>query len=148
MASTFQLLEKAEELELLAERLYQALAARFDGDARALFLQLAGEEAQHAARVRLLAVRSRHDRRLVSALAGDSRFIDALLAEAGQSIVEVQAGGWDGDARAAVARAASLERRFCSAHAQMLSADAHPELRRFFDQLAEQDRGHAELLAP
>lgn len=146
MASTYQLLEKAEALELLAEQLYQALAGRFGGEARALFLRLAGEEAQHAARVRLLAARSRHDRRLVASLAGDSHFLDALLAEAGEALGEVQAGRWDGDSEAALARAATLERAFCSAHAQTLSAEAHPELRGFFEQLAAQDRAHEELL--
>lgn len=148
MASTYLLLEKAEKVELLAERLYRALAGRFGGEAKALFLRLAEEEAQHAARVRLLYVRVRQDRRLVASLAADTTLLDRLLVEAEEALAAVDAGAWDGDPGAAISGAAELERRFCQTHAQTLPRDAHPELRAFFDQLAAQDRAHAELLVP
>ena len=146
MASTYQLLEKAERLEGLAERLYLALAGRFGGDAKALFLRLAGEEAQHAARIRLLTARYRQDKRLVASLSADTTLLDRLLVEADEALAAVTAGAWDGDPQAALVSAAALERRFCQAHAQSLSQEAHPDLRAFFDQLAAQDRAHAELL--
>lgn len=148
MASTYELLEKAERVELTAERIYRTLAGRFAGDARALFLRLAGEEAQHASRVRLLAARYRHDKRLVAALAADLTLVERLLREAGEALQAVEAGAWDGDAGAALTSALALEHRFCEVHAQILSQDAHPELRAFFDQLAAQDQAHLELLGP
>jgi rubrerythrin len=146
MASTYQLLEKAERLELLAERLYQALAGRFGGEARALFKRLAAEEAQHASRVRLLSARVRQDKKLVATLAVDTTLLDRLLLEAGEALAAVEAGAWDGDPAAALQAAAELEHRFCQAHAQALSRDAHPELRAFFEQLAAQDKAHEALL--
>ncbi len=147
MGSTYQLLEKAERLELLAERLYLALAGRFDGEAGELFRRLAAEEAQHATRVRLLAARYRLDKRLVAALSADTTLLDRLLVEAGEALAAVEAGAWDGDPKAALRAAAELEQRFGQAHAQALSQDAHPDLRAFFEQLAAQDLAHRDLLA-
>lgn len=146
MASTYHLLEKAERIELLAEQLYRALAGRFAGDAKALFLRLAEEEAQHAARIRLLTARYRQDKRLVTTLATDTTQLDLLIGEAEQALAAVGAGTWDGDPAGALRSAAALEERFCQVHAQALSQDAHPELRAFFEQLAVQDRAHADLL--
>lgn len=146
MASTYELLEKAERLELLAEQLYMALSGRFAGEAKLLFQRLAAEEAQHAARIRLLSARYRHDKRLQAALAADTTLIDRQLEEALEALAAVNAGAWDGDPHAALAAAAELERRFCNTHAQTLSRDAHPELRAFFEQLAAQDKAHLDLL--
>ena len=109
-------------------------------------LRLAAEESQHASRVRLLGARYRQDRRLVASLPIDTPLLDRLLVEAGEALVAVRAGAWDGDARAAMASAAELETRFCQAHAQSLAQGALPELRAFFEQLASQDKAHAALL--
>jgi len=147
MAATYHLLQKAEELELLAAELYRALAGRFDGSARALFLRLAEEEKQHASRVRLLSARARHDRRLVSSMPAETDELDAMLAEVAEALGRVRAGAWDGDSERALGRAAELEARFSKAHAHCLTRDAHPELRAFFEQLAAQDEAHRELLA-
>ena len=147
MASTYQLLQKAEKLELLAADLYQALAARFAGAARALFQRLAQEEGQHATRIRLLAARYQHDPRLVATMSAETHELDVLLDEATGSLEAVRRGEWDGDQEAALARAAELEARFCKAHAQSLTLDAHPELLAFFRQLAAQDEAHRQLLA-
>jgi len=146
MATTYLLLEKAERIELLAEQLYLTLAARFDGEAKALFSRLAAEEAQHAARIRLLAARYRQDSRLVGALTLDTPRLDRLLREAEEALAGARQGAWDGDPAAALDGAAELERRLCGAHAQALPKEAHPDLRAFFEQLAAQDRAHLDLL--
>jgi rubrerythrin len=146
MATSYQLLEKAERLELLSQQIYEALAGRFGGETRELFERLAAEERQHAARVRLLSARYRHDRRLVASLPADTTMLDRLLDEAAEALAQVNAGAWDGDPRAALAGAAELESRFCQAHAQSLSQGASSELRTFFEQLAAQDKAHAALL--
>lgn len=146
MASTYLLLEKAEQIEALAERLYRVLAERFDGEANLLFRRLADEEAQHAARIRLLAARYRHDRRLVASMDFDLGLLDRLFVEAEGALATVVGGAWDGDPAAARRAAVELEQRFCLVHAQVLSSAGHPELRAFFAQLAVQDRAHQELL--
>jgi rubrerythrin len=146
MANTYQLLDKAERLELIAEKLYVALAGRFGGEPKALFLRLAGEESQHAARIRLLAARYRQDRRLVNTVAADLSLLDRRLVEAEEALAAVNSGVWDGNPEAALAAALELERSFCLAHAQALATDALPELRAFFEQLASQDKAHATLL--
>jgi rubrerythrin len=146
MADTYQLLDKAERLELLAERLYTALADRFGGEPKALFQRLAAEEAQHAARIRLLAARYRQDRKLVNTVSADISQLDRRLVEAEEALAAVTSGVWDGNPEAALAAAMELERSFCLAHAQALSSEARPELRAFFEQLASQDKAHAALL--
>lgn len=146
MSSNFQLLEKAERLELLAHDIYEALSGRFGGEPRELFRRLADEESQHASRIRLLAARSGQDRSLVASLAVDTPLLDRLLVEAEEALAAVNSGAWDGDPQAALAGAAELEHRFCQAHAQSLPKEASPELRAFFEQLAAQDKAHAALL--
>ncbi len=147
MASTFNLLQRAERLELAAADLYVALAARFPGEPGALFARLAREEGQHAARIRLLAARYQHDSRLIATHSVDTQEIEALVAEVGESLAAVQRGEWDGDGAAAVRRLAEMEERFCKAHAHTLPRDAHPELLAFFERLAAQDDAHRQLLA-
>ncbi|HET9551832.1 MAG TPA: ferritin family protein [Anaeromyxobacteraceae bacterium] len=146
MGSTYSLLERAERLERLASEIYLALASRYGGEIKALFERLAIEEAQHANRVRLLASRYRHDSRLVASVPGCTAELDALAAEAELVLRSVVEGAWDGDADAALRRAAELEARFSQAHASSLSRDAHPELLAFFEQLAAQDEAHRRLL--
>lgn len=148
MASTYELLQKAERVELLAEEIYKALAGRFGGEAKALFQRLAAEEAQHAARIRLLAARYRQDRLLVASLVADTALMDRLLQEAEEALGEVRGGAWDGAPEAALHSAGELERHFCQVHAQILSQGGHPELRAFFEQLAMQDSAHLTLLEP
>ena len=147
MASTYELLDLAERIELAAEQLYRALAGRFTGEVQSLFQRLAGEEAQHAARIRLLAARYRHDKRLFAGAIGDLDLLTGLLAEAEAALQEVLGGRWDGDPEAALRGAVDLERRFCVVHAQVLSQGAHPELRGFFELLSAQDEAHRALLA-
>jgi rubrerythrin len=146
MATTYQLLDKAERLELLAGQVYQELAARHQGQARALFERLSEEEKQHATRVRLLKARYLQDPRLLTVNTADSLLIDRLIQEAEAIAQEIRDGAWDGDVATVLRRAAELEDRFSVAHANVLSQDGIPGLRAFFDQLAAQDRGHRELL--
>jgi hypothetical protein len=41
---------------------------------------------------------------------------------------------------------AELEERFSAAHAHAIAATANPALKAFFEQLAQQDKAHRELL--
>jgi rubrerythrin len=149
MASAYQLLGRAEQLELLAAGLYQELASRYAStEAGALFGRLAQEELQHAARIRLLVGRYRQDSRLVGGFTITGEQLDELVEEAIDAVASVKAGRWDGDATKARRLAAELEDRFARGHAQALAGAGHPELTRFFEQLARQDEAHRKLLVP
>jgi hypothetical protein len=149
MASAYQLLGRAEQLELLAAALYQELANRYPStEAGALFGRLAQEELQHAARIRLLVGRYRQDSGLVGGITISVEQLEALVDEAIDAVAAVKAGHWDGDAGKARRLAAELEDRFASGHAQALAGAGHPELTRFFEQLAQQDEAHRKLLVP
>ncbi len=148
MASTYQLLESAEEIEATSARIYGALAKAFAGDpeARALFAQLEAEEEQHASRVRLLAAHYRRDSKLP--VKADADELDACVAAGERALAEIEAGAWGRDLDEVRRRLAALEDQLALAHAHLLARSANPALRSFFATLAEQDEAHARLLAP
>jgi hypothetical protein len=147
VATTYQIFEKAVRIEELCAEAYHLLAEQFaaEPEARDLFLQLEQEELQHATRVKLLAARYRHDPRLLGAPVGAAE-LDGLLADAEHALAAVRGRSFARTAEEARARAASMEERFARAHAELISHEGHPALREFFCKLAEQDRGHDELL--
>ena len=153
MASAFHILQAAERLEMLASGLYRLLADRFahDPPAHELFLRLADEEVQHAARVRLLAAQYRNDRRMFDEairLAGTTlQDPEAAVAAASALVEEVASGAWGDDLATVKDRLVDLEESCASFHAQFLARGVHPEVARFFDELASQDREHQRLLA-
>lgn len=148
MASTYQLFQRAERIEIVAGNVYAALAGQFrdDPEAKALFAKLAVEEEQHAARVRLLAAHYRHDSRILGPGETDSTGLDGCLAECERALAEVEAGAWGRDLSEVKGRLAALEEGLAQAHADLLLGETNPELREFFAQLAAQDVGHARLL--
>jgi rubrerythrin len=148
MGSTFQLFEKAEQLELVCASIYRALAEQFRADpgARDLFQRLEAEERQHAVRVRLLAARYQHDSKLLEAAAVAAHHLEELLAEAQAVLSQVAAGAWGASLEVVKGELADLEDRFSAAHAHVIALSANPTLRTFFEQLARQDRAHVELL--
>lgn len=147
MASTYQLLHLAEEIETVSARMYAALTHAFRDHpaAHALFARLQVEEEQHASRVRLLAAHYRHDTKLV--VEADAGVLEACLAEASRVLVEVEAGAWGDDLGEVKGRLAALEARLATAHAHLIAASANPAIRSFFEALAQQDEAHARLLA-
>lgn len=147
-STTWQLLERAERVEVLSARLYGALARLFRGDpeVRALFARLEAEEQQHASRVRLLAAHHRNDPKL--ALEAGAAELDACIAEASRALAEIEGGLWPTDAAEVKRRLRALEDRLAHAHADVIAKGAPPALRSFFDALAAQDEAHARLLGP
>jgi len=147
--TTFEVFKKAERIETIAAAIYAFLAKQFadDADVRALFARLETEEAQHAARVRLLASRYRGDSKLLASVPGGPE-LETCLAHAEAALVEVQSGGWGRDLASIKVRLAALELELADAHAQAIAKDGHPALRDFFRQLALQDDAHASLLGP
>jgi rubrerythrin len=148
VASTYDICERAERVELAAAAIYGALAERFrhDPDAHALFARLEAEELQHASRVRLLAARYRHDSKLLERASGDLGQLDRILAECQAVIAAVNTGTWGQDLAEVKRNLAALEDRLAEAHADLIARAGHPELRRFFELLARQDEAHVRLL--
>jgi rubrerythrin len=146
-STTWQLLERAERVEVLSARIYGALARRFRDapEVRALFARLEVEEQQHASRVRLLAAHHRNDPKLP--LEAGATELDACIAEATRALADIEAGLWPAELDEVRRRLRALEDRFAHAHAELLSKGAPPALRTFFESLAEQDEAHARLLS-
>lgn len=147
VATSYDVFLKAEQIEVLCAEAYRLLADRFavDADERELFLKLHEEELQHATRVRLLAARYRHDTRLIEVPAGRGE-LERMLTDAQAVIGEIRDGTFAATAQEALTRMSGMEERFAHSHAELISAEGHPAMREFFTQLAEQDRGHIELL--
>lgn len=145
--TNFDVLEKAERLELLASELYAAFARRFGDDAAAvkLFQRLRDEEQQHAARIRLLAAQSRRDTKLLAKITVDTRGLDDAAQEMSAMLANVRSGDWAADLAQTKRLLLELEERCSRAHAEGLHG-LHESLRKFFEQLAEQDKAHEELL--
>jgi rubrerythrin len=145
-STTWQLLERAEQVEVLSSKIYGALARRFRyaPEVRALFARLESEERQHASRVRLLAAHYRNDPRLP--LDAGAAELDACLSAAAGALAEIEAGHWPDDLAEVRRRLRGLEDHLARAHAELISKGAPASLRSFFETLAEQDEAHARLL--
>jgi len=149
MTTTYHLFDVAERIEVVSAETYAALAVVWAGDAeaKALFLQLQEEELQHAARVRLLAARYRHDPRIVRLAQAGACELERLLGDCEAMLVDIRAGRWPHGLAETKRRLAEMEARAVRAHAEFLSKDADPALREFFERIAEQDDAHRRLLA-
>jgi len=147
VSTNFDILDKAEKLELLAAEIYGALARRFGDDekARKLFTRLRDEEQQHAARVRMVAAQSRRDSKLLGKITVDSREMDDVVREMAAVLANLNAGRWEADLAQTKRLLLDLEERCSQAHAQGMKG-LHDSLRTFFEQLALQDKAHEELL--
>jgi rubrerythrin len=150
MASAYRVFKSAEQLETLAGDLYRLLALRFVDDEMAcdLFRRLAEEEDQHALRIRLLFAQYRNDPRLFEGPPGAAApDVEALVQEMAAVLAGLEAGEWGRDLDDVQRLVGLLEDRCAEVHAHLLARGAHPEVRRFFEELARQDREHQRLLA-
>lgn len=148
MPSAYPLFETAERLEETCASIYEALAERFQSEptARSLFRRLAGEEHQHANRVRLLARRYRHDSKLFESVDMAGKSLSSLLDEAKDLLERIRRGTWGTDLETVRADLVDLEERFQVGHAEVIAQLADPSLRKFFASMAAQDEGHRQLL--
>ncbi len=148
MPSTYEIFDKAEQLELLSAEIYRLLAERFREQPAAseVFAKLMEEEIQHGSRIRLLRARYRHDARLFENAGLTSANLDAILREGRETLAAIARGEWGLDLEVVKRELATIEDRFGAAHAQVLCAGADPTIRAFFERLAEQDREHRKLL--
>lgn len=145
--TNFDVLEKAEKVELLAAELYAFFARHFGADPAAaqLFTRLRDEEQQHAARIRMVAAQSRRDTKLLAKITVDTSGLDEVVREMTAILLNVKNGSWGADLAQTKRLLLELEDRAARAHAEGLQG-LHEDLRKFFAQLALQDRAHEELL--
>ncbi len=148
MPSTYEIFEKAEQLELLSAEIYRLLAERFREQpaASGAFAKLMEEELQHRTRIRLLRARYRHDARLFENADLTSANLDAIIREGRETLAAIARGEWGLDLEVVKRELATIEDRFGAAHAHVLCAGADPAIRAFFEQLAQQDEEHLKLL--
>lgn len=147
MTTNFDILDRAEKVELLASELYGAFARHFGDDptALSLFRRLRDEEQQHAARIRMLAAQSRHDGKLLGKIPGATDALDELLREMSSMLLLVKQGEWRADLAETRRTLLALEERAARAHAEGMQG-LHESLRKFFELLAMADKAHEELL--
>lgn len=137
----------AEQLEEIAAKMYGVLAQRFKGAPGELFQRLHEEEMQHLERVRMLKRRYLHDRRAVQRVqdAGDQML--AALNDGKEMLATLENATDRLTLEEARMLMLAMEDKLAVAHADAMAAFADPSLRRFFEQLAQQDRAHAHLLS-
>lgn len=148
MALAPGLLRKAELLEEKSAALYQAAAKRFEADLHwsRLFTRLAEEERQHALRIRMLGSRLRQVRGALKDASVQDGQIDELIA-ASDAVATRIASPDELSVSELLTTLRDLEERLDVVHAHMILASGDPGLVKFFEQMAAQDRAHAQLLA-
>ena len=144
--NTFDKFHFAEQAERLFAEIYGALAKQCEHEPtyHALFSRLEQEEIQHAMRIKML--RKRYTTKDVGDIELDIVPLQAFLENGERIMQRLESGAPFGSVSEAAVVMADLERQFAGAHAEMILSVVDSNLRKFFEQLAKQDRGHASLL--
>lgn len=144
----FRKLDKAEELEQAARRLYLQLAGRLGASPSTAetLRALADEEAQHALRLRMLRDRYARQPSIVEGVTLDLAEMDAILSEVAVLEEFFAREPFAMSVKEAACFMIQLEERFAAAHAHAM-INTSDELRDFFQSLAKQDVAHARVLA-
>lgn len=147
MATLDQVLQTATSIEEAAGRIYDQLALRFEDDPHwhPLFKRLADEERGHAGRIRRLQAHVQEDALKSETHGLNGARLEALLALAKDIERMLRDDPRGLSLRAAVASTYRLEDKMAAVHADVLAAEVDPETREVFEQLACEDRAHAEL---
>jgi rubrerythrin len=147
--NVFDKFDRAEAVEHAAARLYRQLAQRFDqqSDIAKTFRELAGEEDQHALRVRMLRDRYSQKPSAAGEITLDCDAIEGLLAEAALLEELFAREPFTISVEEATRFMMQIEDRFSEAHAHAMASTSSPEVRAFFEMLAKQDAAHARVLA-
>ena len=150
MMNTFDKFSIAEYAENVFADVYRLLAEQFAGNPKyyALFVQLEQEEIQHAMRIRMLRKHYLTEGEAVKAIQLNMTPLLAFT-ERGEALKRrLETGEKLGTLPEIAAMLVSLELQFAGAHAEMILDVSDSNLRKFFEKLAEQDRGHSSLLRP
>lgn len=140
----FSIAELAEEV---AGEIYDILAAFFEDKPalQQLFSKLAEEEREHAERVRDLAKVWHRDKRAQPPALDVARMCQ--LVERARAFRDSLREAEVIDPYDAIRLAASIENDFNAAHAEAMAKERNPGMKALFEELAEGDEGHNELLA-
>ena len=144
--TAYEYFRRAEAVEATSAEIYECLARRFvgNGGAAATFRELAQEERQHASRIRLMGRRHAAARQLFEGMPRLEEELAEMEALAQRALDEVRLDVWGQDLAAVHARLAALEDRLTT-HAEYMARGTDPDLRAFFEALAEQDRAHRRI---
>ena len=140
---------RAEEIELASAAIYAKLADDFADEPRvsSTFKQLADEERQHAARIRLMRDQYRSTPQLFNRVERLDEELENIERYVAQLRDEVERGAWGKDLTSVHPRLALMEDRL-TLHAERMAREADPRVRGFFEALAQQDHAHRRLFEP
>jgi rubrerythrin len=140
---------RAEEIEQASAAIYTRLADDFSGEPRvsSTFKELANEESQHAARIRLMRDQYRSTPQLFNRVKRLDEELENIERYVAQLRDEVERGAWGKDLTSVHPRLALMEDRL-SLHAERMAREADPRVRGFFEALAQQDHAHRRLFEP
>ena len=138
-------IDLAERAERLTAEIYTVLAGKFahDKEARALFASLASEEGQHAMHIQML--RKRYFTSEIKSIQLDTTNLERFLAE-GEALKEIFAADDELEFDVVLLRMAEYEDQLAGVHAHMMISASDSSVKKFFEQCASLDKGHAQLL--
>jgi rubrerythrin len=142
-----EIFELSTAAELTTAKIYELLSRRFvhAPETRALFTMLSQEELSHARRIEQFAKKLADC--CPTATATDAQLVPIRLAVLTASNMRGRIATRPISEGEAFDIAGHLEEKlFANLHAEMLARQQNPLLALMFDELAEWDRGHAELL--
>ncbi|GEJ57131.1 ferritin family protein [Anaeromyxobacter diazotrophicus] len=147
--TAYEYFGRAERVEQLSAEIYAQLARDFaaDKEVSAAFRALAEEEQQHALRIRLMRERYRTNPALFERMEWLEEDLDAVDRYVRELRDEVARGAWGTEVALVHPRLLEMEERL-GLHAERMARDADPDVRGFFEALAQQDRAHHRLFAP
>ena len=145
----YEYFNRAEEIERASAAIYTKLADDFADEPRvsATFKELANEERQHAACIRLLRDQYRSTPQLFNRVERLDEELENIERYVAQLRDEVERGAWGKDLTSVHPRLALMEDRL-TLHAERMAREADPRVRGFFEALAQQDHAHRRLFEP
>jgi len=144
--TTYDYFSRAEQIERVASEIYTRLSEDFadSPSVSATFRELANEELQHAARIRLVRNQYRSNPGLFARMEHLEEELAAIEAAAERLRDEVTRGAWGKDLAGVRPRLAAMEDSL-HLHAETMARSAGPSIREFFESLARQDDAHRRL---
>jgi rubrerythrin len=145
--TTYDLLTRAEKIERVSGEIYAGLAETFaeEPSLSTTLKQLAQEEIQHAARIRLLRTQYQSTPGLCAQLERAKEELGEIEAFVFGLRDELTSGRLGRDLALVRPRLIEMEERLCL-HAERMARGADAGIRRFYEALAKQDQVHRRLL--
>ncbi len=146
--TTHEYFVQAQQIESLAVEFYAMLAQLCAGDPprQAEFQRLADEVVQHEARIRMLAAQHSANSKLFAGVDRLQEHLEEVHVSAVDLLDHLTRGAWGLDLDSICARLVTFEEQLGRLYAEKMSRGSDPAISQFFEELAQQDRSHAEIL--